>query len=415
MALRLGSWTAYSRFVGYWRQTACALVSGLCVSSLVQAQESVPQIFGPAVDWSLESQVTLRLEGDVNRSLQPGSQQTGATLGLDGGFTLAAEGKRSEAALDFGVARFFFLGADQPNTNNTQRLDPRFGLSGSYSGKTYTLSGDFGFDFQPTSFTQAEDTGLTNDETTQLSINYDSSLSLELDRLNQLVFSTEFRAIEFTDPVPDLVATRTFGADVAWERQLSETTTLTVSGGGRYFRAQNPTETKSQTFDFSLGLTHQRTRRHSFGLDVGVTAVRTVELSPIGLRETDINVGATGGVSFDYELETLNIGINLTQSVDPSATGALQSFTRLDSSLSYTINDQEDLGLTSGYFFRSPISGGGSTLHSFSVGPTYTLNLTEEAQLSAGYLFRMNQDSDTGNAVGHRVFLTLTQNFDVLP
>ncbi len=400
----------------WWRPiTVCAIVISLCIASPLHAQENAPQIFGPAVDWSLAGQFKLGLEGDINRRLESNNQRTSLTLDFDGGLTLEAQTKRSEISLDLGVQRFFFLGENQPSNDNTQQLDPRFALSGNYRGKTYTVSGDFGFDFRPTSFTQTDDTGITDADTTQLTISYDNSLSLELSRLNQLIFSTNFQAVDFTDPAPGLVATRTFGGSVAWQHQVSETTTLTLSSGGRFFRAQNLQETKSQTFDFSLGLEHQRTRRHTFGLDIGLTTIRTVALNSVGIRETDLTLGVTGGASFEYALKSLSIGIGLTQSVDPSATGELQSFTRLNSTADYTINDQEQIGLNVNYTLRTPVSGDGGTFQAFNVGPNYSLDLTEQATLSAGYLFRMSQGSTGGLNTGQRIFLTLTQNFDVLP
>lgn len=382
----------------------------------VQAQDTTEAdgIIGPAVDWSLESQVSLGLDADINRQLEAGNQDTGLIVDIDGGFVLQATAKRSEISADFGVSRTFFVGDE--DTGDAQRLDPRFAISGSYRGKTYTLSGQAGFDFRPTSFTQDEDTGLTNDETTQLTVNYETDLMLQLDRLNQLTISSNVEVIDFTDPAPGLVATRTFGGELEWQHQLTETTELTITGGGRYFTAQNPEDTQSQTFDFSLGLSHQRTSRHTFGVNAGLTAVRTEERNAVGFRESDFTVGFTGGASLDYSLKSLTIAVDLTQSIDPSATGALQSFSRIGGTLNYDINDQESLGISANYFLRSPLSNGdGATLQSFNIGPTYTLDLTDDAQLATGYLFRLNDDSVTGNAIGHRVFLTLSHDFELVP
>lgn len=419
----MAAWSNFRRafaIAGIRRRTGvivCLFVVYQVAGSAVQAQNSDETIgvFGPAVEWSIESQAKVSMEADINRRLQPGNHQSGFTLDLDGGLTLGAETKRSEVFFDLGVSRTIFLGENQPNTDNTQRFDPRFSMAGNYRGKTYTLSAEAGFDFRPTSFTQEEDTGITNDETTQLTINYAAGLELILDRRNQLTLSTNADIVEFTDPAPGLIATRTFGADVSWQHQLTETTALTFSGGGRYFTSFNPQETESQTFDVSFGLTHRRTARHTFGVNAGITAVRTDEIAPTGFRDVDFTVGVTGGASFEYGLKNLNIGIDITQSVDPSATGALQSFSRLNSTLGYDINDLEQVGVTAGFFRRAPLSGGGSTLHSLSLGPNYSLQLTPATQLSLGYLFRMNQESEDGTSTGHRVFLTLTKDFDLVP
>ena len=67
---------------------------------------------------------------------------------------------------------------------------------------------------------------------------------------------------------------------------------------------------------------------------------------------------------------------------------------------------------------RSPFTGstaGVSTLSTLSMGATYSLALTREANLSVGYLFRAVDDSLTGFASGHEVFLTLSHDFTFLP
>lgn len=397
---------------------ACCAALCFCSGFAVQAQDTSASdgTSGPAVNWSLKSKIGLKLDGDINRQLNAGVQDSGITLGVDAGLILGAEAKRGDAKLDFGVSRTFFLGEDQPATDNAEGLDPRLSLSGTYRGKSYMLSGDLGFAFQPTSFTQDEDTGITNDETTQLTINYDAGLLLELNRVNQLTISTDSRIVDFSDPAPDLVPTRTFGADIAWQHSLTKTTTLTVTGGGRYFTAQNPQDTKSTTIDVTVGLEHQRTRRHTFGWTAGVTAVRTNEIGALGFRETEFTFGATGAASLGYALKNLKVRLELSQSVDPSANGALQSFTRARSDLSYDVNEREQLGLRANLFRRTPLSDGTtSTLHSFTIGPTYSLELLPETMLTMGYLFRMKDDSVSGNATGHRVFLTLTQNFEIFP
>lgn len=402
------------RPIGGWCLALCLTLGMAPHAALAGDEAETPaRTWGPAADWSLRGTASARIAGDINRSMQPGNHDTLLTTALDAGLVLDVETKRALFSFNTGLARTLFIGEDQPTTDNAERLDPRFSVNGSYRGKTYVLSGNFGFDFQPTSFTQADDTGILNDETTQLTVNYAASLALELDKITTLTLGTDAQLIDFTDPAPGLTATRTFGGSATWSRRLSETTSVNINGGVRHFRSDNPQRTRSQTFDLSTGISHQRTRRHKFGVNAGLSLVRTVEQFPGLPQATDFDLSATGGVTFEYLLKDQSLQLSLSQSVDPSSSGGLQVSTRLTGGYSWSINELESLSVNAGYSHRSAVSGTG-TLQSLSFTPSYNLALTRDVSLSLGYSFRINENGQSGTAIGQQVFLALNYNFDIL-
>ncbi len=389
---------------------APALLLTICLVAAPARAGDAAASWGPAVDWSLTGQVRTKFAGTINRALAPGVRAGGMTVRLDARLTLAASAKQGSLAIDAGLARSFFLGADSPASDKAEQLDPHLSVRVSRRGKTWTLSGTAGFDLQPTSATQADDTGIVNDETTQITADLSASLALELDTRNRLTLGANASVIDFTSPAPGLVPTRTVGFTLAWDRQMTATTDVVLDTGLRYFTADSALATRSLTFDIGAGLTHRRTQRHIFGLDAGLNLVRTSTRSG-----TDFDIGVTGGGRLDYKLADLEIGLDLSQSVDPSSTGSLQSFTRLGASASHRINSRERLALSLDYTRRVPLGGTSATLQTLGVGPRYTFTLTRETTLSLGYRFRAQQGSTTGDATGHRLFLEISRDLAFWP
>ena len=93
----------------------------------------------------------------------------------------------------------------------------------------------------------------------------------------------------------------------------------------------------------------------------------------------------------------------------------MQSFTRAGAAFTWSINNTETLALSTDLSYRSPFSGGGSTLGTVTTGATYSLALTREARISLGYQFRARDDSIAGFATGHELIVTLNHDFTLLP
>ncbi len=374
----------------------------------------------PAVgaDWSLNGQVSQTFSAETNRGLENPSEGTvyGSTTSL--GLTLGADTKRSSFRLSGGVDGSVFFGPG--DTEDLNQINPRnLAFDHAYQGKTYTFSQGFSFDAQQTSDTQLEDTGITEDETTQFTVSYGADLALRIDAITLITFALSASAIEFAEDTPGLTATRTIGYTVGLSHELTSTTSLNLNAGARLFTADDAENTRSGVFDIGLGLTHQRTPRHTFGLNGGVSLVRDIERITGGT--SDFTAAGTGGASFAYTTGNFNAGLSLTQSVDPSSAGELQSFTRLGGNLDYAINDLESVGMTLALARRTSIgdsdavgTADDSDAETLSLGANYSLRLGAETSLGLGYAFNLTRDSIDGTASGHRVFLTLSRALSLL-
>ena len=365
---------------------------------------------GPGVNWALSGRADYTITGDLNRDLEPDNQEKLLTNALAAGLVLDAETKRSLISAELGLTARYFLGED-PELDGEARLDPRVAVRGVYRGKTYEVDGSLGLDVEQASLAQADDTGISAGETTQFTVNYAIGLAQQLDELNTLNLRSTGTAIDFDEDNPDLIPSRTVGISAGWERRLTGTTTAIFDIGARQFDADDLTDTQSRTLDLLLSLSHRRTSRHTFGGSIGVTAVRTEATG----SETDNDLGLTGGASLDYLFRNGTVGVDFSQSVEPSAEGELQSFSRLTSDLTYDVNAHERFNLFAALSRRTPLGGGGDTFDYYTVGAGYGIDVAESVEMRFGYSFQGNNDSTAGSATGHQVLFSLGKSFDVIP
>ena len=403
-------------------RTASRLHAVTLLIGILTAESAIPEELSftqPGVDWSLGARLGTRIGVDVNRNLDPDEERdTLLRTALDAGLILDAETKRALLTIDAGLAAEFFAGDNPPRENRDSldptRLDPSAAARYTYRGKAYTFTGNLGFEVRAATEAQADDTGLVDDNASQINVRYGADLVLLLSETDQLSIGTSGGLIDFFNEslFSDLVATRTFDlARIGWQRQLTETSTIGVSAGLRQFAADNVDETRSQTVDLVLSLDHRRTPRHNFGLSGGVNFVRTTRQLLGPGKETDFDVAGLASASLDYTSSAFRAGFGLSQSVDPSSEGELASFTRVDADLGYDVNELQNLDLIFSYSYRAPISGDQETRHFLTIGPTYSFILSPETRLSLNYRFRASREEIDGIATGHQLFLTLTRDF----
>lgn len=370
-----------------------------------------PSDFFPA-GWDSVLTLSPRLIAETNRQLEPSgtpeSDEVLLTQALDAGLVVTSENDRVLLTTELGVTAAYFEGSDE--LAGTGRIDPRGSIGAVVRRGDLELTADASVSLSSTDTTQADDTGITDLNATQITGLQELGMLWRLDPRNALSLGLSSRTITFDEDLDALSPTRTFGATAEWERAITETSTLTFGSGARLFASDNDSTTRSQTIDLSVSLSHERTPRHSVRLGGGVSMVRTTE-SVAGVREQDFDIGITGNAGFDYRLSSLTAGFDFGQSVEPSNLGELQAFSRATGRVSYDVNDRESLSASASYTRRAPLSGDGSTLNTFSIGPNYALALDRQTDLSFGYLFRMERDDD-GTGLGHRVFLSLEHRLD---
>jgi len=358
-----------------------------------------------AADWSLASDLSQRVEAHNNRSLDPDGSNAAiisyTTVGLD----LEARTKRSAASLS--VSSQVVTGFGPGAGDDESKINPGVSATLSHNGKRYALSADASLAVQPVSTTQIDDTGVTDVDATQLTVRYDSDLTLQLSKRSQIGFGVNVSLIDFTESSTALVPTETIGVSANLRHELTQTTAMTFTTGLRRFASDNAERRRSQTLDVALRLDHQRTRRHTFGLSGGLTLVRTKEIG----QDVSFDIGLNAGASLDYQpTEDFSASLGISQSVDPSSSGELQSVSRFNSSLAYRANTFSDFGLRFDYTHRTSLAGDSESFQSIQAGLNYNYLLAPETSLSLGHLFRLSDGAD-GLATGHQIFLSLTHRF----
>lgn len=370
--------------------------------------------FAQATNYKVDLRTGARLEADVNQALDPGGEAGTVSGSFTAGATVTAETKRGEITADFSAAARARASGDG-DLDGQIDLDPNLRLSGTLRGKTTTLNASGDFLLQRVDTSQVEDTGVIDRFARQLSGSAQFSATEDLDARTALVGSFSVRVVDFTENVASLTPSRTFSGAVSLRRSVTATTDMSARVSARRFLADDAEGERSDTLDLGIDVTHRRTSRHTFSAGAGVSFVRTVERNTGAPTETDI--GFTGRLGLDYRLKDLTLGLNLTQDIEPSAVGALQTFTRFGFGLNYDLNTRESIAFTADASRRMGVAGAegeGGTRDTFSLGPSYSLRLDEQTRLSLGYLFRLSRESDEGTATGHRVFLNVSRNFPLL-
>ena len=167
---------------------------------------------------------------------------------------------------------------------------------------------------------------------------------------------------------------------------------------------------KSRTVSAQAGIQHLRTSRHSLGASGGLSFVS----SDLSNGDSSTQIGFVGSGSFNYKLDEFSAGLSVSQSVQPSSEGELNSLTSLSGDISYRINSLQSLGFRINYTRRSDISGGGDILQFVTLGPSYNYSLTKDSSLSLGYQFRLRDEVASDVVTGHQVMLTLAHDLTLL-
>ncbi len=363
------------------------------------------------VDWRTGAQISQRVEVETNRGLNDPSDGMLFQAALDAGIRLDAESERLLLEITAAATAAAFEGEDDALAG-TGRIDPRVAFAGRYRAKNTTLGALGRFDARSTSFTQVDDTGLSDDDATEFNSTVSLTLDHDFNARDRLSLGLTGEVTDFSEDGQGLTPTRTIGGTAGWEHRLNQTTAIGFTTGLRHFVADDAVNTRSQAIDVETGLNHQRTSRHTMNLRVGATGVRTSDDAGGG---ADLDVGFSGGAGFDYRLARLRAGVDLGQSVEPSSVGELQAFTRLTGDLAYDVTARQSLGASLAYTRRAPLGDSDeATRQIFSLGPRYRLLLDRQTSVTMGYLFRIGRDSDDESAAfGHKVFMSLDRKFGV--
>ncbi len=385
---------------------ACAAVLSVCAPAIADAQQT-PSVFGPAVDWSVLARLTETFEVDSNRRLRQGEDglEARGLVGLN--LTVSGQAKRARFQVNTGLN----LGRSTDDvTTNLNRIDPNIAATAVFLGKRFTVNVNASARTQATSVTELEDSGDTNLDSTRLDASASVGVTWRATGRDSLTLTTSAQFVDFSRTVGTLTPSQSFGVSLGWARQATKTTTYTMSTSFSRFDSSGASGRKSRTVSAQAGIQHLRTSRHSLGASGGLSFVS----SDLSNGDSSTQIGFVGSGSFNYKLDEFSAGLSVSQSVQPSSEGELNSLTSLSGDISYRINSLQSLGFRINYTRRSDISGGGDILQFVTLGPSYNYSLTKDSSLSLGYQFRLRDEVASDVVTGHQVMLTLAHDLTLL-
>ena len=365
-----------------------------------------------AAEWLVGGSVSQRVEADTNADLDEngaGVYGTTTALGLD----LTVLTPTTQWQVETGASVGFFGGPG--DTEDLNRLNPNFAAAVAHNGKYLDTGASFAFDMQPVSLAQIDETGVTGGDATQISTQLAANAAYALDARNQLSVGGSGRVIRFTRGSTTLEPTTTYGANLAWIRDLSAVTQGSLAFGARRFTAESDQDPDSLTFDLSAGVDRVVNGRLSFSATLGVNATRTTQ-TLAGERNTDFTLGALGGLEAAWQAAPdTQLVFAFSHGLEPSSVGELQTTTALGVGLQHEVNSWMSAGINA--LVQRQSSGGGYTDETdrtfASLSPSLAFSLTPDWALRAGYSLDAQHESGS-DAISNRVFLTLTRQFDIL-
>lgn len=355
-----------------------------------------------------------RLEANTNRDLEKGGRPVyGSTTRL--GFEVEALTGPSTLSLSAGLSGTAFTGPG--DTDGLTGINPDFGLGYAYEGKRVDFGTDITLDFQPASFAQLEESGVTTGDATQVTTQLNATLAYKIDPRNRLSLTGNGRVVRFNRGTTTLNPTTTLGLDLTWTRDVTPRTSFDLTFGATRFTVDKGDGDGSLSFDLTPGITHRVNNRLSFQGGLGVSATKTDGNTNDG-SGGGYDFGLVGNLKVDWQpFAASSVALTVSHGIEPSDVGTLRSQTSLGLTFSHAVNSWANVGLDMSWRRRWGGSGSGSTNADkgdlFWIGPSIEIKLARNWQLAAGYTL-VHKSDDTSDATSNLVFVTLTRNFDIL-
>jgi hypothetical protein len=373
-----------------------------------------------AVEWIVGGSVSQRLGVDSNPELEEeGDPSLRATTAL--GIDITALTPTTQWQIETGASGTVGVGGGD-DADELNSINPNFAAAVAHDGKHVDTGASFAFDMQPSSFAQFEETGVTDGDATQMSVQLAADAAYALDARNRLSVGGFGRIIRFTGGTTTLVPTTSYGTNLAWIRALGPATDGSLTFGLRRFSSESSENPESLTFSLAAGAGHAVNRRLSVDGSLGLTATRTTRIR-FGDRETEFTVGGLGDLAVIWAPEAdTQFVLALSHGLEPSSLGELQTTTALGLSVDHSINSWISGGVSalvqqqsSGDGFEEEEEEGEEDTRTLaSISPSLAFSLAPDWALRASYALALEREGGS-DAISNQVFVTLTHQFDILP
>lgn len=290
------------------------------------------------------------------------------------------------------------------------RLDPSFATSFSRRGQRLTLDFDASLDVQPTSSTQIEDTGVTNEDTSQYTALSQLSFGYDLSPLEKATLAFDTRVVEFDDRGSNLTPTRRAGATLTYRRRETQRLTGVASAGASYLIAEDDDDTRTTSARLSLGADYDVTPRFDVGGTVG-PSLRYVTKSD---ESSALDFSANGDLSANWRPDAVtSLALTLAQGFETSSDGVLEAVGRLNFNAVRSLAPDTTLSFGLRYLRRQEdtnFAAADADREVINATPTLAYFIDRSWRATAGYTLTVSRDEGE-DAVSNRLFFTLSTEF----
>lgn len=323
--------------------------------------------------------------------------------------TLAALSPRTQWATTVGVTGSKFAGPGAED--DFDRLDPNLATSISHNAGLWGFGANASFDAQPTSITQLEDSGLTDEDVIQYSTRVGASASYRLSARDSVSLGLSAALIEFSEQNNQLTPSFSLSANGGYQHAVNERLATNFNLGANRVFADDVPETTSTSVNGTVGVSYQLHNRLRFNFGLGPSATLTETVNP---QTSDVTFGATGDAGLTWRADNqTSLGFEASQGLETSADGGLDNVARAGASVTHAVNQTFSSALALSYVRRTEDSAfisADSELDLVSVSPSVNLSLDRDVRATAGYSLTLSRENGR-KAMSNRVFVTLTTDF----
>lgn len=293
------------------------------------------------------------------------------------------------------------------NDNGFSLARPKLRLGFETKTKRVNYTGNLSYATAPT----AVDEVLT--DLSVLRVNSDRTIvsgrlgvSTPLNPTTNLSFGLSATQVDFDPLSATLIPSSDYGLNSKITYRLNRNTSFSLNGALGYFEAENTTSTQSLSASLDGQLNHQLTNSSTFNGNLGFAFIDTTDT--VGTATTSaFSVSLLFGAGLTQALPDGSMGVSLSQSVNPSSSGALALSTRLNGSLTKNVNQNESYSIGASLGRQEDVGGGAVTTF-INVAPSYSRQLTRDVSATASYSI---QRDDTGSTA-HGLTISFSRPFD---
>jgi hypothetical protein len=389
------------------------LVAGLCLAAglglnFVSAQAANVTII-------VKTSERLEFDDNITRSVNSSGNVYSSVSTINTDFAW----KMPRLELSAGTGTSFRKSTGPGKTNDLNSFDPNLSLGLVKRGLTSRFSLSSSFRVQNSTFSELDDTDITDQNTDRLTLKLNSDWAYNINSTNTFTLSGGITVVDFTKSNASLTPFIDLNAQAQWTRTLTNLTSVNANLGLSFFKADNLEERQSTTFSASADLSTRLSPRLSINVGGGVNLIKTDEnrivAGIVAGKTSDTTLGFQTNLGATYALRDIQLSLTAQQALDPSADGQLNQRSSLGFSISQKINRRSTLSLSTQVSRREAASDSSSEVSDqFSINPKYSYKLARDWEASIGYDFTYRKNDD-GTAQANRLFVSLSKNTTLDP